>query len=255
VAEADLELQLKVWKDLAVSKQVLMRTATDALKLDPNCSQDEFKLALEQAIKRYLDADRVVAKTQDQADAATAAADKKVADSEKARNVAEAARSEMQAKLEQFEQQMVAERSQHGGELKKLKDAVAEKERAIKAIHAALADTPENTVKKMRALRKEKADEADARKEIAAAHASLRKEKQTLEAQVKDMETAQENAVKLAEKYRELHALHVELHGLCKPLQDEGTTLPELPLLEVALLEGIDKSADEDEKKTGKGKR
>ncbi|MFA5626920.1 MAG: hypothetical protein WCX90_02240 [Thiohalomonadaceae bacterium] len=255
MAEADLEMQLKVWKDLAVSKQMLIRTATDALKLDPNCSQEEFKAALENAIKRYINADSSVARAQEQARVAISSMEKKLADNEKQMDKAEVARSEAQTRLEKFEQQMMAERSQHGNEIKKLKGTVAEKDRAIKSIHTALADTPENVVKKMKTLRKEKIDEADARKELAAANTTLRKEKQTLEQQVKDIETAQENAVKLAEKYRELHGLCVDLHTQLKPLVDDAKTLPELPLLEVAVLDGIEKLAGEDEKKPTKGKR
>ena len=42
------DLQLKVWKELAISKQILMRAATEALKLDPECTQEELKDALEE---------------------------------------------------------------------------------------------------------------------------------------------------------------------------------------------------------------
>lgn len=255
MAEADLELQLKVWKDLAVSKQVLMRTATDALKLDPNCSQEELKDALDTAIKRYLEADATVARAQEQARVAIAAMEKKASDSEKQRNTAEVAHAEIQLRLEKFEQQMVVERNQHGNEAKKLKDQLAEKDRAIKAIHAALADTPENVVKKLRTLRKEKMDEADARKEVVNANNALRKEKQTLEQQVKDMEEAVGKAAVLAEKYRELHEAGTDLHARLKPLLDEASTLAPLPMLDVASLEAIEKlSADKDEKKSAKKK-
>lgn len=255
MAEADLELQLKVWKDLAISKQVLMRAATDALKLDPNCSPEELKAALDNAIKRYIEADISVSKAQEQAKVAISTMEKKLADSEKARNIAEAARAETLAKLERFEQQMVAERAQHAAEAKKLKDAVAEKERAIKAIHTALADTPENVVKKLKALRKEKMEEADARKALAAANTALRKEKQALEQQVKDMQAAQDAAAKLAEKYRELHALCSELHTQLEPLVADAKNLPALPALEVAALESIEKAGAEKEKNKDKSKR
>ena len=33
----DVDIQLQVWKDLAISKQVLMGAATDALGLDAEC--------------------------------------------------------------------------------------------------------------------------------------------------------------------------------------------------------------------------
>lgn len=254
MAETDLELQLKVWKDLAISKQVLMRAATDALKLDPNCTQEELKAALDNAIKRYIEADISVSKAQEQAKVAIATMEKKLADSEKARNMADAARAENLAKLEKFEQQMTAERTQHASEAKKLKDTVAEKERALKAINTALADTPENVVKKLKALKKEKMDEADARKEAAAAAAALRKDKQKLEQQVKDMQAAQDNAAKLAEKYRELHTLCTDLQAQLKPLVEDAKALPVVPMLDVAVLESIEK-AGEEEKPAGKGKR
>ena len=60
VEQAQLELQLKVWKELAISKQMLMRTAAEALKLDPNCSQEELKAALEAALKKVAEADASV---------------------------------------------------------------------------------------------------------------------------------------------------------------------------------------------------
>ena len=53
----DVEVQLQVWKDLAISKQILMGAATDALGLDSECSTDELKSALDQAIQRAKDAE------------------------------------------------------------------------------------------------------------------------------------------------------------------------------------------------------
>ena len=49
VSQAQKDIPLKVWKELAISKQILMRMATDVLKLDPECTQDELKEALEGA--------------------------------------------------------------------------------------------------------------------------------------------------------------------------------------------------------------
>ena len=43
----DVDIQLKVWKDLAISKQILMGAATDALGLDAECSTEELKEALD----------------------------------------------------------------------------------------------------------------------------------------------------------------------------------------------------------------
>ena len=87
--QAQLELQLKVWKELAISKQVLMRTATDALKLDPNCSQDELKVALETFIRKISKADAEVVQAREQAKQAIAELEKKLAITERAQSVAE----------------------------------------------------------------------------------------------------------------------------------------------------------------------
>jgi len=57
---AQFELQLKVWKELAISKQVMMRTAAEALKLDPECTPEELKQALDGALKKVAAADASV---------------------------------------------------------------------------------------------------------------------------------------------------------------------------------------------------
>ena len=57
MSQTQQDLQLKVWKELAISKQILMRAATEALKLDPECTQDELKEALEGALKKVAKAD------------------------------------------------------------------------------------------------------------------------------------------------------------------------------------------------------
>ena len=50
--QAELELKIDVWKKLALSKQMLIKTATDSLGLDPECSMDEFKSKLDEAIAK-----------------------------------------------------------------------------------------------------------------------------------------------------------------------------------------------------------
>jgi hypothetical protein len=43
---AESVLDLKVWKELAIKKQILIKAATDALGLDPECSEEELRAAL-----------------------------------------------------------------------------------------------------------------------------------------------------------------------------------------------------------------
>lgn len=87
--QAQLDLQLKVWKDLAISKQILMRTAASALKLDPDCSQEELKEALEKTIKRGEQADAEVLAAREQAKQAIAEMEKKLAAAERDKAQAE----------------------------------------------------------------------------------------------------------------------------------------------------------------------
>ena len=53
-------LDLDVWKEIAIAKQILIKTATDALGLDPECSAADFKTALELGIKQITDAESKV---------------------------------------------------------------------------------------------------------------------------------------------------------------------------------------------------
>src|SRR3954447_14383261 len=159
VEQAQLELQLKVWKELAISKQMLMRTAAEALKLDPNCSQDELKIALEAALKKVADADQSVITAREQAKSTILGMEQKLATAQKAQAAAEAMVADLTAKLENTSQQAAAARTTAMKDIQALKDRVAEKEKALKAVNTALADTPENVLKKMNVLKKQRQEE------------------------------------------------------------------------------------------------
>lgn len=244
MGQAELELQLKVWKDLAVSKQMLIRAATDALKLDPDCSPDELKAALENAIKRAIDADASIKETKEQARIAIEVTDKKLADSNKALATAETANAELRTTQETLEQRLTTDRTAHAKELKTAKDKLAESERALKSIKTALGDAPENVLKKLKALNKQKMDEANARKEAEAAANTLRKEKRDLEKRAADAKSALENGATLAGQYRELHTLSQSLLDQLKPLAADAKELPELPVLDGKLLETVEQAAE-----------
>ncbi|MFV2033336.1 MAG: hypothetical protein ACC663_12640, partial [Gammaproteobacteria bacterium] len=68
MSQADSDIQLQIWKDLAISKQILMGAATDALGLDAECSTGELKAALEKAIQQAREADIDIVKIREQAD-------------------------------------------------------------------------------------------------------------------------------------------------------------------------------------------
>ncbi len=241
VTQAQLDIQLKVWKELAISKQILMRTATDVLKLDPECSQDELKEALEGALKKVTKADADLAAAKEEARVAIAALEKKLAASEHALAVAQKAAEEAKAAREAAVQQNANQRAAAASELQKLKDRLAEREKALKAINTALADTPENVLKKMNVLRKQKQQEADDRRQIETALNALRAEKRQQDQKSADL---QRNGATLAGRYRDLHALSVTLHAQLQPLVADATSLPAVPELDTKLLEAVEPPAD-----------
>jgi colicin import membrane protein len=237
VEQADLELQLKVWKELAISKQVLMRSAAEALKLNPDCTQEELKAALEGVTARVAQAEAAVTDTEKKTKLSLVMMEQKVAASERALATSEAALAEVRAAYDNATKAMAIERTSLAQEIQKLKERVVERDKALKAINTALADTPENVLKKMNVLKKQKQEEADARRAVEASLATLRKDKQ---AQDKVLAGLTENAAKLVAKHKELHALATSLHGDLKPLLTGDAKAQDVPELDTKLIESIE---------------
>jgi hypothetical protein len=173
----DVDVQLQVWKDLAISKQILMGAATDALGLDSECTTDELKTALDQAIQRARDADINIQQTRSQAE-------QQIADYKARTDTAEKARAEAEEQVavavkarEQAEQQLTKGKADNAEALKKARAEVTDKQNKLKAISKSLADTPENVVRKLKTLKKQKMDEAKLRTQAESRLQSMRKEK------------------------------------------------------------------------------
>jgi chromosome segregation ATPase len=241
VSQAQQDLQLKVWKELAISKQILMRAATDALKLDPDCTQEELKEALEAALKKVAKADTDLFNAKEEAKVAITALEKKVAATEERLAIAEKAAAEAKAALEEAVQQMANQRAAAARELQKVKDRLIERDKSLKAINTALADTPENILKKMNTLKKQKQEEAEARRQLESALNSLRTEKRQQDQKSAD---ALRNGATLASRYRDLHALSLKLHEQLQPLVEDAKSMPEVPELDTNLLEAIEQPAE-----------
>ena len=235
--QAQLELEVKVWKELAISKQVLMFSAAEALKLDPGCSQEELKRALEGVMGKIKEADAKVLSAQEQARTAITELEKRLAATAQAQAIAEATVAGMLESKEKVAAQIATERAAVAKELKQLKDRLADKEKSLKAINTALADTPENVIKKLRVLKKEKQDEAESRRRVEATLNEVRKEKRQQDQQLKD---ARDNSGKLVTQHRELHAVSATLHEQLKPLIADAKDLPAVPELDTQLLEAIE---------------
>ena len=71
--QPEFEVQLKVWKELAISKQVLMQTATKALGLAADCSAQDLEKALEKTILHAQQAEAVIAIAENKAATAISA--------------------------------------------------------------------------------------------------------------------------------------------------------------------------------------
>jgi colicin import membrane protein len=246
VDQAQLELQLKVWKELAISKQVMMRGAAEALKLDPNCSHDELKDALEAVLKKIAATEASVAETREQAKQQVSTLERKLGTTAKAQSMAEAQAAGLLKAQENTAQEIAVERAAAATELKKVKDRLAEREKEIKAINTALSDTPENVLKKMNALKKEKRVEADLRKQEETTANTLRADKRKLEQQVADLK---KNTTTLVTRYKDLHEVSLKLHEQLKASAEDASKLPSVPDLDTKLLEEIEQEDSEAKKK------
>jgi len=246
VTQAQQDLQLKVWKELAISKQMLMRAATDALKLDPECTQEELKEALGGALEKIARADTDLFNAKEEAKVAITALEKKVAATEERLSIAQKAAAEAKAALEDAVQQMANQRAAAARELQKVKDRLIERDKALKAINTALNDTPENILKKVNRLKKEKQEEADARRQVESALNTLRTEKRQQDQKSAD---ALRNGTTLVSRYRDLHALSLKLHEQLQPLVEDAKSLPEIPELDTELLDAIEPPATDSNSK------
>jgi chromosome segregation ATPase len=237
VSQAQQDLQLKVWKELAISKQILIRAATDALRLDPDCTQDELKAALEAALKKAAKADTELFNAKKEATVAIAALEKKLAEVERGLAIAQEAATAAKGAYDGAVQQMANQRVAAAMELQKVKDRLTEREVSLKAINTALADTPANVLKKMNTLKKQKQEEADARHQIQSALNALRTEKRQQDQRLAEV---LRNSAALVSRYRDLHALSLKLYEQLQPLVEEAKSLPEIPELDTDLLEAIE---------------
>jgi chromosome segregation ATPase len=241
VSQTQQDLQLKVWKELAISKQILMRAATEALKLDPECTQEELKEALEAALKKVATADSELLSARKESAAAITALEKKLLASEHSLAVSQKEATEAKAAYDGAMQQMANQRAAAATELQKVKDRLAEREKALTAINKALADTPENVVKKMNALKKQKQEEADSRRQIEATLNALRTEKRQQDQKLADLTR---NGATLVGQHRDLHALSLKLLEQLQPLVEDAKALPAVPELDAKVIEAVEQPAD-----------
>lgn len=233
---------MKVWKDLAISKQILMGAATAALGLDAECTTEELKVALNQAIQRARDADLKIQETISQADQQVADFRNKAESADKARAEAEETVAVAIKAREQAEHQLAKGKADNAEALKKARAEVADKQNKLKAISKALADTPENVVRKLKTLKKQKMDEAKQRGQAESKLVSMRKAKTKLEAELETGKSTLEGAAKLAEQLRTMHETCVKAEATIAGLSDKKKDQIAVPELDAAALETLEQA-------------
>ena len=249
MSQNDTDIQLQVWKDLAISKQILMGAATSALGLNSECSTSELKEALNKAIQRAKDADISILATREKTDQQVAEMVQQVAESNKAREAAEEQIGVADKARETAERQMAIGKTENADTVKKARAEVADKQAQLKAISKALADTPENVVKKLKVLKKQRLDESKAKSQAEAKLLSTRKEKTKLEAEVEAQKEIAQQGAGLVAQVRELHGLCIEANKKIETLSEDKDDIIKLPELDDELLEGLEKILPEDEEK------
>lgn len=243
--QTDIDIQLQVWKDLAISKQILMGAATDALGLDAACSTDELKSAMNKAIQQAKDADITVINTRKQTEKEILEMKAQVATNEQARIEAEEKIAAAVAARETAERQLAAGRAENAEALKKVRADVTEKQNKLKSISKALADTPENVVKKLKALKKQKMDESKLRSQTESKLQSTRKEKTKLEGELENRKSLMEQSTPLITQLKELHAIAKKQNKKIKSLSDDKKDIVKIPKLDEELLETVEKAFSE----------
>ena len=238
----DVNIQLQVWKDLAISKQILMGAATDALGLDSECSTDELKVALGRAIQRARDADIQIQETLSQAEQQISEFKQRAETAEQARNEAETRAEESINKREQAERQLVNGKADNADALKKARIEVTDKQIKLKAISKALADTPENVVRKLKTLKKQKLDEAKLRGQAESRLQSMRKEKSGLEVDLETQKSALENAATLLEQIKAMHETCLQAESTIKKLSSKKKDQLKVPAFDTAAFESLEQS-------------
>ncbi len=242
MSQTDNDIQLQVWKDLAISKQILMGAAADALGLDAECSTDELKTAMNKAILQAKNADITIIETREQTKKEISRMQVQVASSEQAMNDALELVAGAEAARKAAESKLLTGRAENAEALKKVRAEVTDKQNKLKAISKALADTPENIIKKLKTLKKQKMDEAKLRTQTESKLQSTRKEKTKLEGELENSKALMAQSAPLITQLKDLHAIAKKQRKKIKSLSDDKKDLTKIPELDGALLEKIEKA-------------
>ena len=241
-SDSELDQQLKIWKDLAITKQMIMNEAASALRLKGEWTQEELREALENAIAKAKAADLEIARTREESEKAVAEMTDKVRKSESELVDAIARIETAESGQAAAERQLENGRKDNSEALKKAKTQVEEKQRELKAINQSLADTPENVVKKLKNLKRQKHEEATARTKAEEHNRKLKKENKELEEKSETLDSLRDDSSALLDAYRKLRSYAEE------NIKGSNEDAPEIPKTDHELLGRIEKAtADSDD--------
>ncbi len=223
-----------------------MGAATDALGLDAGCSTGELKEALEKAIQRAREADIEIVNTREQANKEVTDMKAQVKTSEQRRLEAEERISVAENNSETASRQLAIGRAENAEALKKARADVADKQSKLKAISKALADTPENVVKKLKTLKKQKFEESKLKTQAESRLQKTRKEKAKIEVELETQKSLSEQSTKLIAQVREFHKLCTKQNKKIRSLSDDKKHVFKIPKLDQELLESLEKAFSDD---------
>lgn len=237
-------IDIDVWKELAISKQMLIRTATDALGLDPECSEEDFKAALEKGLQEIAAADKKVAEAKVEIQATIDDLTDRLEQTQKLLKARDESLNQANAEIEKLKGVIEADRKVSADEIKKLKGQVDEKAKALKAVNTILGDTPQNMAKKIKTLNKKKHEDTTAKKRIDDELKNVKKER-TEKTKKADAKEAQAKTILTG--YKALQTYCDEQYDKLKELVENEKDLKAPPKLDEDLyadLEPKDKDKD-----------
>lgn len=198
-----MDLDLKVWKELAIEKQMLMRTVTDALSLSPEASEAEIKEGITNGVKLIAEAQVTLNRLKSENKVAVADIQKRLdlvqSELTEARGIIET----LKAEQGELEARLKVTREAGQAEALSLKTQLENRTRELKKINSILGDSPENAAKKIKALNKKKFDATEAQQRAERDLKNVKKEKRDLE---QELEAEKAKVEKLEKDYEELQA-------------------------------------------------
>ena len=127
-----MELDVKIWKELAIKKQMLMRTVTDSLGLDPDAPDDELKEGILKGVQQIAETETTIAKLESKHRVALADLQEQLKKVQEHLSGAETAIEELKVEKSQLENTVAANRDANLAEVQGLKSQLEAKSKELK---------------------------------------------------------------------------------------------------------------------------